>query len=243
MKYSVDEFKEKYNSIIINKTFVEYVDYYSYSTMRFWNTFNEIQNLDLPEKARVLDIGGGIMAVLLSNLLGFQCNVGDVNDRSEKDVESFGLSFTILNLLSDDTIPDEKFDLVVLQEVIEHLPQPPYIVFERIKRMLKPGGYLLLTTPNGTRVRNILYMLTGRQVLDNFRYPAEGETLMHQQEYTLPQMLWQLDRAQMETVVARQCDDGWQGASLKAKMAHTLLKPLNAFPHLRPGLMVVAKHG
>ena len=44
-------------------------------------------------------------------------------------------------------LPEQHFDVVVSQEVIAHVPdQPGYV--ERAARVLKPGGYLIVTTPN-----------------------------------------------------------------------------------------------
>jgi 2-polyprenyl-3-methyl-5-hydroxy-6-metoxy-1,4-benzoquinol methylase len=176
--------------IVQNRTFVEYPDYYHHSIERFWKAFDRIQHLELAPSARVIDIGGGIMALLLHRLLGLDASVGDVNRRAAGDVEDYGLTFQTVNLMSDTELPNAHYDLVVLQEVIEHLPEPPYIIFERIRRFMSPGGILFLTTPNAARIRNLLYYLTGRQVLDNFRYPEPGEALGHQMEYTLPRMLW-----------------------------------------------------
>ena len=189
----------------------------------------------------MIDIGGGIMAVLLAKILGLDAAVGDVNRRGFEDVAGHKVRFHDVDLLSDQQVPDEQFDLVVLQEVIEHLPQPPYIVFDRIPKFMKPGGMLFLTTPNGSRMRNILYLLAGRRVLDNFRYPAPQEALGHQQEYTLSQLLWHLDRAGMRVDFGEQYDDGWAGASMQARAMHALLKPANLVPHLRNGLMIAAR--
>ena len=130
---------------------------------------------------------------------------------------------------------------MVLQEVIEHLPYPPYLILQRIMTFLQPDGILFLTTPNGSRVRNILYLLAGKPVLDNFRYAAAGEALGHQQEYVLPQLMWQLEKAGLVALFAKQYDDGWKGASLAAQASHLLLKPINVFPQLRSGLMIAAR--
>jgi 2-polyprenyl-3-methyl-5-hydroxy-6-metoxy-1,4-benzoquinol methylase len=44
-------------------------------------------------------------------------------------------------------LPEGQFDVVVSQEVIAHVPdQTGYL--ERAARVLKPGGYLIVTTPN-----------------------------------------------------------------------------------------------
>lgn len=54
---------------------------------------------------------------------------------------------------------DEQFHFVRLRDVIEHLPDP-FDVLQEIKRILKPGGVLLLATPNQeglpTRIRHWL---------------------------------------------------------------------------------------
>jgi 2-polyprenyl-3-methyl-5-hydroxy-6-metoxy-1,4-benzoquinol methylase len=39
------------------------------------------------------------------------------------------------------------YDFVIAQEVIEHIPRP-YEFLESVHSLLKPGGYLFLTTPN-----------------------------------------------------------------------------------------------
>lgn len=235
------EFAKQYRNLIEGRSFVEHQDYYKRSIDRFWKAFDKLQMLDLPSHITAIDIGGGIMAVLLSKILGIKSYVGDVNECAAADVQDFGIDFRLVDLTSDEGALDDMFDLVVLQEVIEHLPQPPYVVFQRIMRFLKPNGLLFVTTPNGSRVRNILYMLAGKAVLDNFRYPAPGRSLGHQQEYVLPQLIWQLEKAGMVPIFAEQYDDGWKGATQVAHISHLLLKSANVFPHLRSGLMIAAR--
>lgn len=52
-----------------------------------------------------------------------------------------------LDLQRKTAIPDEAADMVVLQEVIEHLPNQLFALQE-IFRILKPGGEALITTPS-----------------------------------------------------------------------------------------------
>ena len=80
--------------------------------------------------------------------------------------EEYDFSFKTLNIeLSDYPFEDNEFDLVLFCEVLEHIVVDPLKVFEKIRRVLKPGGELILTTPNAVRLINFAHMLAGK----NFR--------------------------------------------------------------------------
>jgi SAM-dependent methyltransferase len=60
---------------------------------------------------------------------------------------------------------DEAVDIVVCQEGIEHVPNQ-LAVLEEFNRVLKPGGTLILTTPNGSHVRaRVSRMLVGNDLI------------------------------------------------------------------------------
>jgi SAM-dependent methyltransferase len=52
--------------------------------------------------------------------------------------------------------PDNCFDCITLQEVLEHLDRPVDALRE-IHRALKPGGVLIVTTPNAAAVSTLAY--------------------------------------------------------------------------------------
>jgi SAM-dependent methyltransferase len=70
-----------------------------------------------------------------------------------------------VNLHEPIPLPDAAFDVVVLTEVLEHL-QAPFCVIAEASRMLKPGGYLVFTTPNIFRLHSrFQFFLTGKHKL------------------------------------------------------------------------------
>jgi 2-polyprenyl-3-methyl-5-hydroxy-6-metoxy-1,4-benzoquinol methylase len=75
--------------------------------------------------------------------------------------------------------PDSSFDAILSTEVIEHL-ENPRAVFREWSRVLRPGGRLLLTTPNQESIRSLASLiLRGHHVafLDE-SYPAHLTALV-----------------------------------------------------------------
>lgn len=58
--------------------------------------------------------------------------------------------------------PERTYDLVIVAEVIEHLYTSPVDVFLFLATFLKPGGRLLIQTPNGCSAIKRWHMLKGR---------------------------------------------------------------------------------
>jgi glycosyltransferase involved in cell wall biosynthesis/SAM-dependent methyltransferase len=78
--------------------------------------------------------------------------------------------------------PDDKFDVVLFCEIIEHLLNDPVHALLEIRRVLKPGGILILTTPNVARFENARKVIAGENIYDP--YSGYGPYGRHNREYT-----------------------------------------------------------
>lgn len=77
---------------------------------------------------------------------------------------------------------DGQMDVVVFGEVLEHMTNDPMHALREISRVLKPGGLLVLTTPNAARIENVVALAEGRNLYDP--YSAYGPYGRHNREYT-----------------------------------------------------------
>jgi SAM-dependent methyltransferase len=95
---------------------------------------------------RVLDIGCGIGAVAYdvakdtgAFVVGIDINAENIRIAKERYQHS-GLEFRIGDALK--TLPNENFSLVILSNVLEHLPGRPSFL-RRVQEVIKPGRYLI----------------------------------------------------------------------------------------------------
>jgi glycosyltransferase involved in cell wall biosynthesis/SAM-dependent methyltransferase len=98
--------------------------------------------------------------------------------------------------------PDGRFRTVLCCELIEHLAQDPMWMLHEINRILEPGGFLLLTTPNTASWKSLGAILQGYHpgIFPVFlRSPGDGGG-RHAREYAPEEMRLLLARAGFEAV-------------------------------------------
>jgi SAM-dependent methyltransferase len=78
--------------------------------------------------------------------------------------------------------PDHTFDVVLNCEILEHLPLDPTHFLCECHRILKPGGSLLLTTPNVLSLENLWHLMWRKNIYD--LYSGYGVYGRHNREYT-----------------------------------------------------------
>ncbi len=100
------------------------------------------------------------------------------------------------------TLGPHPFDAIVCAGVIEHIPHSPKLLLESLTAALKPGGILILDTPNLGYLYKRLALLEGQSIFAPIaeQYHTELPFEGHHREYTVPEVQWMLTAAGHEVL-------------------------------------------
>jgi SAM-dependent methyltransferase len=124
--------------------------------------FNLLRTLNKIKIEKIIEfgVGYGNFAEKVINLFKPSIYVGvEINEEVKLKIPKI-IELLILDLNNDKIpYPDEYFDLGIACEVIEHLANPDNLLSEA-SRVIKKGGYFLISTPNlASWINRILLML------------------------------------------------------------------------------------
>ena len=127
-------------------------------TYAYKNRFNHIialiQSITAPG-AKILDVAAsqGNYSLRLAEL-GYEVTWNDLReeliDYVKLKYEKGAINYSPGNLFSLEF--DGYFDTVLIAEIIEHVAYPDQFL-QKIAQLVKPGGYIVMTTPNGEYFR------------------------------------------------------------------------------------------
>ncbi len=154
----------------ISPQFGDLGDYNTHMRFRYARTLEDIAKIG--DSLQILEIGAfnGVVSAALANL-GHKVVAHDipfiiedaalVDFLSERGIERVALD------LSEIKFPLEagQYDLIVFNEVLEHLNFNAIPLLREFRRLLKPSGQVYCATPNLTCLKNRVYMLRGKGYL------------------------------------------------------------------------------
>lgn len=141
-----EEIREIYKPNYFSKD--KYAD--SFSTLTEYQRRLNLMKKYIPEKSKVLDAGCATGDFVRFSASSYEMWGRDISEHAIAEAKQ--LSPQIAEHLSSGPLEsasyeNEMFDAIVLWDVIEHLWQPTDVI-KLLNRILKPGGYLFLSTPN-----------------------------------------------------------------------------------------------
>lgn len=130
----------------------------------------------------------------------------------EADMEATGLPFD-----------DESFDAVLFTEVLEHIGiKDPLQIVRDIRRILKPKGIVIFSTPNVCNISNLYALLKGKNIFwapDIFY----GSLDRHNREYTPQEVSKLMIDSNLESLATWGLNDysNWRGGGAEFATAFT----------------------
>jgi SAM-dependent methyltransferase len=107
-------------------------------------------------RGRFLEVGSSTGELLDAASASFKVAGVEADERTSRATAMRGLD-VFNGALCDAGFPDGHFDVAAMYHVIEHVPSPRRELSE-LRRVIKPGGWLVLETPN---IANVWYRLLG----------------------------------------------------------------------------------
>jgi len=123
-----------------------------------------VKFIDIKKTDKVLDVGCGRGDLLnyiqnkTNNVYGIDISKGNI--AVAKRLLNKNAKLSIQDITKKTRFPNSYFDIIILTDVIEHIPDK-YSLFIELRRILKKGGIIFIGTPNVVKLKNRLKFLFG----------------------------------------------------------------------------------
>ncbi len=181
---------EKYKQLLeYDKREIDNPDLHNNVRVNYWNRLNCIvvtvqKYFQNPENIKIGDFAcaQGNASLLLAEL-GYTVFAIDINESFiayAKQKYEHGQITWIVSNIEELNLPKESLDFAIAGELIEHCAHPDEIL-SKIFSFLRPGGLLIITTPNGSSLKNNLPTFSqfseksSRKALETRQFGPDGE--------------------------------------------------------------------
>ena len=184
----------------------------------------------------ILDFGcGPCDKTAVLQFLGFHCSgYDDLQDDWHKipgnreKILSFankcGIDFKQANA---GMLPFDKnsFDMIMVQDVLEHLHDSPRDLLNDLLELAKPNGLLFITVPNAVNIRKRINVLFGKTNLPRFEgyYWYPGSWRGHIREYVRNDLVKLSEYLNLEVLELRSCDHMLQKLPISIRPAYLFI--------------------
>ena len=201
-------------------------DYDTQHRKRFVTTAKAIKSI--VGGGRVLDYGchSGAMAKLLLGM-GYDVDGTDFDCELKRYgcvYESIGMNF-----IPAGSVPNGEYDCVVFSEVLEHIYDSPIKIITELCGYLRPGGVIVITTPNVAKLENRIKLFFGVNIYqDIFRYVYDERHRNHYREYTKKDLYALTGYAEMRVVLFKTFDNVG-GRTIVRRLLQRILQTVTFF--------------
>ena len=196
-----------------------------------WNQYHNQLDVYLSlvnghEGLEILDVGcaQGTLALMLAER-GHKVWAMDIRqqflDYAAARHEKGEVQFICGNAMEIDL--DKQFDFIFANQLVEHLVYPVEFT-ERLSKWLKPGGRLVMTTPNGEYIKNSLPSFSELGDLQQYeprQFTADGDG--HFFAYTPGELKQIFEQTGLSDVVTQTFETPFISGHMKVRYAHSFL--------------------
>jgi SAM-dependent methyltransferase len=233
---------------------IDWAPYLDLSVLRVVRVVRSLLRSGVPRGARVLDFGAyfGNFALTLAKE-GFAVDALDAYEGAfggalapfERAMTFDGVRVMDVAGVGYDLsgVDAETYDAVVFMGAIEHIPHTPRETLAAITRCLKPGGVLVMDTPNVGYVYTRRKLLSGQSIFPPIKFQFETEIPFfgHHREYLPDEVRWMLERSGQEIVEDELFCFSALGLSELRGEQLALWRVMEQYPQLRELYFVVSR--
>jgi len=196
------DFEELRNAYFKVKREFPFEGYISDVKCQKWKKIIQLISEEYPVGSKILSIGAGPcdFEALLSTI-GYNVSaIDDLKDqwhvigKNRERIIKFASNFKIdliIESAGQSILEPNHFDVVLILDVIEHLHNSPREILNYGISLLKPGGTIIIETPNAVSLFNRVKVLFGKNnhINCSFFYWNIGDFRSHIREYTKTELI------------------------------------------------------